>query len=256
MHKNVPNQIEKIYPLRVSDFDRNNRILPSSVLDIFQDVAGAHAEMLGISGPQILVRSLCWMLTRVRYEVVSQPKLYQPVVVKTWPVESRRIELDRDYLICDTDGNMLIKGSSQWVVMDITDREAPKLVPARDFEFGLDEYVTERAFEKPFGRAVYQNVVSESPYVCRSGYTDLDMNGHVNNIKYANFALNAISSELTKDSETVAFRIDYTKEIREGDILNVHYTVTENPDGTREFVCRGTTNTVPVNFGAKFTVAN
>ena len=254
MSSNIPNFITKNYPLRVSDFDRNNKILPSSVLDIFQDVAGIHAEMLGISGPQILERSLCWMITRGRYEVVKQPKLYQTVVVKTWPVESRRIELDRDYEIRSEDGELLIKGTSQWVVMDITDRSAPKLVPARDFDIGLDEYVTDRAFEGAFTRVVYKSVECDEPYLCRSGYTDLDMNGHVNNVKYSSFALNAIARELSASTEISGVRIDYVKEVLEGDVLKIHHTVKENEDGTLEFLCRGATDAAPVNFGVKFTV--
>ena len=254
MSNKIPNLITKNYPLRVSDFDRNNKILPASVLDIFQDVAGVHAEMLGISGPQILEKNLCWMITRGRYEVIKQPRLYQNVVVKTWPVESRRIELDRDYEICAEDGELLIKGTSQWVVMDITDRSSPKLVPARDFEIGLDEYVTERTFERAFTRAVYNNIESDEPYLCRSGYTDLDMNGHVNNVKYASFALNAIAHELPAGAEICDFRIDYTKEVLEGDVLKIHHAKSENEDSSLTFTCRGATDGTPVNFGVKLTV--
>lgn len=249
-----PNFIEKTYNLRLSDFDRYNRIHPASVLDLFQDMAGAHATILGISGIDLLKKNQCWMLTRIRYEVVQQPKLYQRVVVKTWPIESRRVELDRDYLICDTDGNILIKGTSQWVVMDITDRFSPKLVPARDFELGLNEYITERTFERAFTRTVYNSISSDEPYLCRSGYTDLDMNGHVNNIKYASFALNAISKDLKNDFEIVGFRIDYTKEVLEGQILRIHHQSTDNADGFQSVLCRGETDGATINFGVIFTV--
>ena len=249
-----PNFIEKTYNLRLSDFDRYNRIHPASVLDLFQDMAGAHATILGISGIDLLKKNQCWMLTRIRYEVVQQPKLYQRVVVKTWPIESRRIELDRDYLICDTDGNILIKGTSQWVVMDITDRSSPKLVPARDFELGLNEYITERTFERAFTRTVYNSISSDEPYLCRSGYTDLDMNGHVNNIKYASFALNAISKDLKNDFEIVGFRIDYTKEVLEGQILRIHHQSIDNADGSQSVLCRGETDGATINFGVIFTV--
>ena len=251
-----PNFLTKVYPLRVSDFDKNNRVLPSAVLDIFQDAAGAHATKLGINGIDLLRDGRCWMLTRVRYDVLKQPALYQDLVVKTWPVESKRIELDRDFLIYDENDELLIRGSSQWVVMDISDRESPKLVPARDFEFGLDEYVTERSFERAFPRAVYGEIVSENPYPCRSEYSDLDMNDHVNNIKYAKFALNAVATELTASSEISAFRIDFSKEVRAGELLNVHYKRVENSDGTIDLICRGETEATPSNFTVKFTVKN
>lgn len=252
MSNKAPNLIVKDYPLRVSDFDKHNRILPSAVLDIFQDVAGVHAKMLAISGPELLERGLCWMLTRVRYEILRQPELYQTVSVKTWPIESRRIELDRDFEVNSESGELIIRGSSQWVVMDITDRSAPKLVPARVFEFGLEEYVSTRAFERAFGRAVYNGIECDRPYVCRSRYTDLDMNGHVNNIKYADLTLSAIEDTLN-GGEIVDFRIDYVKEILEGDEIAIHTSTEQNDDGTLAITCRGEANGNAVNFGVRCT---
>lgn len=246
--------ITKKYPLRVSDFDRYNRILPSSVLDLFQDAAGIHADSLGVSGPQLLKRNLCWMLTKVRYEVLKQPSLYSDVVVKTWPIESHRIELDRDYEIYSESGELLIRGTSSWVVMDITDRSAPKLVMARDFELGLDEYLTERTFEKAFGRVVYNKVECVSPYVVCPAFTDLDMNGHVNNIKYASFALSAISGLLSADKSVYNARIDYSKELLTGETLRIHTEKRECEDGASEILCRGESDSCPLHFGVRFIV--
>ena len=254
MNSAKPNILEKLYPLRLSDFDKNNRLLPSSVLDLFQDAAGAHATLLGKSGPDLAKIHQCWMLTRIRYEVIRQPKLYEEVTVRTWPIESRRIELDRDYLILDKNGEILIKGTSQWVVMDISDREAPKLVPARDFELGVEEYLTERTFERAFPRAVYNGIVSDEPYLCRSCYTDLDMNCHVNNTKYANFALSSFGETLSQNAEIMGFRIDYTKEVRDGEILRIHHQRQENDDGTFDIICRGETDEAPIKFGVKFNI--
>ena len=40
------NYLERKYHLRTSDFDMRSRILPASVLDLFQDAAGEHAKVL------------------------------------------------------------------------------------------------------------------------------------------------------------------------------------------------------------------
>jgi len=41
---------EKDYFLRTSDFDCKGRLKPSSVLELFQNVAGEHATVLGAAG--------------------------------------------------------------------------------------------------------------------------------------------------------------------------------------------------------------
>lgn len=239
------NYLERKYHLRTSDFDMCNRILPSSVLDLFQDAAGEHAKALGIGYYDLLPDNRCWMILRLRYEVIQQPRLFSDVIVKTWPIESKRLEFERDYVISDTEGNVLIKGTSAWAILDVTDREKPSFVMARDFSFGIDEYVSERALEGRFERLTPKFEADTAPFMTKSGYTDIDTNGHVNNIKYANFILNAL--DLPAERSIRAFRIDYVKEILSGSEISIYSKIEEN-----SILCRGETDTV--NFLAKITI--
>ena len=240
------NHLERTYHLRTSDFDMRNRILPSSVLDLFQDAAGEHAASLGVGYYDLSPENKCWMILRTRYEVIRQPKLFSDVTVRTWPIESRRIEFDRDYIMYDTEGNELVKGTSQWAILDVSDREKPQLVMARNFELGLDEYIPDRALDGRFERLAPNFEADGEPYVTRSGYTDLDTNEHVNNIKYANFILNAV--DLPHDAEISSFRIDYVKEITDGAEINIF----TKRDGDA-ILCRGEAGD-KVSFTAKLTV--
>ena len=90
---------EKEYYLRANDFDRYNRIKPSAVLEIFQDAAGQHAIELGVGFEDMFKRSYLWVLTRIKLQILSQPKSYQRVVVKTWPLTPNRLSYRRDYFI-------------------------------------------------------------------------------------------------------------------------------------------------------------
>ena len=242
----MQNYLERKYHLRTSDFDMRSRILPSSLLDLFQDAAGEHAKMLGVGYDRLSKDNKCWMILRLRYEVVRQPKMFSSVIVKTWPVESRRLEFDRDYIITDTDGNLLIRGTSAWAILDIADREKPSLVMARDFDIGLDEYIIERALDGRFERLAPKFEADGAPFTAKTGYTDIDTNGHVNNIKYANFILNAL--RLPADKEIAAFRIDYLKEVMSDSEIDI-YSKAENDT----VVCRGESGGA-INFTAKLTL--
>ena len=61
---------EKEYTLRASDFDRYLRIKPSSVLELFQDAAGQHAEEIGVGYEEMAKRSYAWVLTKVKLKFV------------------------------------------------------------------------------------------------------------------------------------------------------------------------------------------
>lgn len=240
------NYLERTYHLRTSDFDMRNRILPSSILDLFQDSASEHASSLGVGYYDLLPQNRCWMILRIRYEVIKQPRLFSDVTVRTWPIESRRIEFDRDYVMYDEDGNILVKGTAQWAILDVSDREKPQLVMARSFDLGLEEYVSERALEGRFERLAPGFAADGAPYVTKSGYTDIDTNGHVNNIKYSNFILNAL--DLSAEKEICSFRIDYLKEIMSGSDIRISSRTEENT-----VLCRGESGDT-VNFTAKITL--
>ena len=82
---------QKEYELRAADFDRWDRIRPASVLSLFQDVAGIHANELGIGFAALMERKTIWVLTKVRYELVGTPRRYERVRVRTWPLPPARI---------------------------------------------------------------------------------------------------------------------------------------------------------------------
>ena len=129
MEKNV---FEKEFELRISDFDCFDKIKPSVILDFFQDVAGEHADILSVGFNDLIKKDLIWVLVRTKYEVIKEPNLYSKIKIKTWPHPKGRIDFDRDYLILDENNNILIKGTSKWVIVNYKTR---RLSLTKDIDF-------------------------------------------------------------------------------------------------------------------------
>ena len=53
---------EEKYRLRISDFDCYDRITPCCILDLAQDIAGKHADILGIGYQDFIVNNRIWVL--------------------------------------------------------------------------------------------------------------------------------------------------------------------------------------------------
>lgn len=81
---------ENNYYLRISDFDRYGKLRTSSILDLFQDVAATHANLLGIGFDAMIENETIWVLTKVKFEIVNQPDMYETVHVKTWPLSLKK----------------------------------------------------------------------------------------------------------------------------------------------------------------------
>lgn len=208
---------EREYWLRTSDFDRYGRLQPACILDLFQNAAGAHAELLGIGGTTMLEKQLMWVLTKVRYRVVRQVPMFRKVKVQTWPLPPSRIGFQREYCIRDEADNILIKGSSQWVLMHAEKRS---FMPVQDvYPMELD-FHTNQMFDGKIRRIRDFEPQGEARIV-RPGFSDIDINGHVNNTKYANFALDALCPG---EEESIAYlQIDYHRELQAGVAVHVEH---------------------------------
>ena len=235
----MKNIYAKSFNLRTSDFDCYRKISPASVLDLFQSVAGEHAALLGCGIDDLFARKLLWVLVRTKYQVISQPMMYQTVRVKTWPIAPSRIGFQREYLIEDENGAPLIKGSSDWVVIH---NEQRKIVPV-DNIYPQMEFLTEKNFDARLKKLPDFDIQGEGFLVCPA-FSQLDMNGHVNNTEYANFALDALAPDERDEIKT--FQIDYRHEVKNGEKLNIYTQRHENTilikgfngSDTVMFVCR------------------
>lgn len=208
---------EKEYTLRASDFDKYNRIKPSAILELFQDAAGQHALELGVGFDEMIKRSYLWVLTRIKFKIISNPKSYQTVIVKTWPLSPNRLSYRREYCIESESGEKLIVGSSDWVVIHSEKRRLiadPNLYPF------TDGFHTQLMFEDKLVK-VHDFETIGTPRVVNAGFSELDVNNHVNNTKYANYVMDAIAPKENNILES--FQIDYRKEVLEGTRLHIHH---------------------------------
>ena len=208
---------KKEYHLRASDFDKYDRIKLSSVLDLFQDAAGQHAQALGVGFEAMLARSYLWVLVRIKLQILSKPQRYQRVTVKTWPLAPNRLNYRREYCIESEQGEPLIIGSSEWVIIHSEKRRFvsdPSLYPFSD------HFHTEKNFEDRLTR-VPDFDATDTPYTVTPGFSELDLNNHVNNTRYASYVLDAICPE--ESFEVDLFQIDFRKEVMQGETLCVYH---------------------------------
>ena len=212
---------EMKYDLRTSDFDKFNHIKPASVLDLFQDAAGRHAEEIGVGFEAMKEHSYFWVLIKIRFQVISQPSFQQKVIVKTWPLAPNKFIYRREYSIS----------------------QRRRLVSAPDLYPFSDDFHPVMNFEEKL-EGVEDFEANTSSYSITPGFSELDVNNHVNNTKYANFVFDAINPKEEFDIDV--FQIDYRKEVLEGTQLHLYHTRKEN-----EVIAKGINNDGDTMFACK-----
>lgn len=212
---------EESHLLRANDFDTYGRIKPSAVLDLFQNAAGAHAKAIGVGFDAMMEREMLWVLVRVKFRVLQSPTMYSEVTVRTWPLPPVHASYRRETVMLDAQGRELVIGTSEWVFVHVKTR---RLVSARDVFPPDAEYETRRVFEEKDRRIPDFDDPSE-PYAVTPAFCDIDVNGHVNNTRYADYVLNALSP--TADREIETFRMEYRREVMRNETLFLRWAEQE-----------------------------
>ncbi len=223
--------------LEAEDFDAQGNLIPRQVLNLFQKAADSHATLLGVDHEAVVAHHLLWVVTQTRYQVESLPKLGETIIVTTWPTPPNRLGSKREYLMQNENNEILIKGSSNWVLMDVKSR---RLASFADI-FPENSFVNESVFAEKSPRLRDFETNSDPHTLCPDEST-IDVNGHVNNTFYADFVLSALG-----DFKGIinTFQIDYLHEVLCHEPLTL-YQKTENKtafvkglsnSGTRMFTC-------------------
>jgi acyl-ACP thioesterase len=147
---------------------------------------------------------------------VKPPKYFSNIKVKTWPKPTRRIEHNREYLMVDENDNTLIKGISNWAIINYETRS----VVRKGFEFD-GEYVTETNYLEPAKRKLDLELINPTYFEYKTTCDDLDHNGHMNNARYAELVFNTF--KIDEFRKIKSFECEYIKELKYNEDAYIMY---------------------------------
>lgn len=196
-----------------------------ALCDWLQEAAGNHASALTWGVENLQAKHLTWVLARLHLRVARWPRWREDLTVRTWPSGVVRAFAVREFRV-DLGGESLAVGTSGWVVLDTASRR-----PVRP---GAD--LAEMASRTPprVLPDVFERLPELSPAVAshevRVGRSDLDLNGHANNVRFVAWALDGLPATVADTSTLAELEIDYRAEAREGDVLAVEAAPGDGPD--------------------------
>lgn len=220
---------EQTYDVRVLDTDLFGLCRPSSVMNFLQETAASHSVELGIGREDMASSShAIWMLVRLRYTLFRPLHGDEELKVKTWYRTPHGAFIQRDFeLSCN--GERIGYALSTWVLADVNNHT---LLKAEDLIAGngasKDELFTEKLGKIRMPKEL------EEVSVRQLGYSETDVNGHINNTRYADYACDAIHFEKLTGKYVKEFQITYSAECLAGQTLHM---LCKNEDNT--FYVRG-----------------
>ncbi|KMT02998.1 hypothetical protein BVRB_8g195640 [Beta vulgaris subsp. vulgaris] len=199
-----------------------------TLMNHLQETALNHVKSAGLLGdgfgstPEMCKKNLIWVVTRMQVLVDRYPTWGDVVQVDTWVSSSGKNGMRRDWLVRDcSTGEILTRASSVWVMMNKHTRRLSKMPDEVRGEIGPHFVDTPPIIDED-GRKLPKLDDSTAEYI-RTGLTprwnDLDVNQHVNNVKYIGWILESAPQSILETHELSGMTLEYRRECGRDNML-------------------------------------
>jgi acyl-ACP thioesterase len=201
----------------------NGYLKYTDLCNLLQLTAAAHSELGGISFSDMQEFDQAWVLSRMRVEVSELPKWKDTVTIKTW---INTLENSRSVRALEVYVNerKIVGSETYWAVLNTEKRRPEALaLPYEHFEIFPKKKATKKSFSKIQLNNDKQDVVNKAVVL-----SDLDIVNHVNNVKYLEWCLDFVTTDLLLNQKIDSFEMNFMKELSLNDTVKILESSIEN----------------------------
>ena len=235
------------YPVHVEPFhvDFTGRIFLGVLGNHLLNAAGNHSQRRGWGIGALNENQYTWVLSRLCIEMEEMPMQYEDIEIRTWVESVMRLFTNRNFSILRPDGTPCGYARSVWAMIDMDTRKPCDLLSLYDGD--ILRYVVEPEENvcpiQGHGRLVFRE--ARLARTLDTYYSDVDINGHINSIKYIEHILDLFPRERYERQMVRRLEIAYKAESYLGDRLSFYtQVINDNEIGVevrkneREVVCQ------------------
>ena len=209
---------KRSYPFQIQPqyVDFQFRVTMAALGDILLTAAGINADDNGFGLRRLHEMQCAWVLSRMSIEMIRFPEQYENIQVETWVQEVGRVNTIRNFCIRDEKNEIIGNACSIWVMFDMISRRAKDLQTLD----GIHEYATGEVglIDKPIR---LDAVEGEDYDGFKVKYSDIDINGHVNSIRYIQWISDCFSLDCYRKCQVKRFEINYMNEMLFDDFVDI-----------------------------------
>ncbi|KAL9456837.1 hypothetical protein AB3S75_005961 [Citrus x aurantiifolia] len=198
-----------------------------SILNLFQETALNHVWMSGLlsngfgATHGMMRNNLIWVVSRMQVEIDHYPIWGEVVEIDTWVGASGKNGMRRDWLIrSQATGHIFARATSTWVMMNQQTRRLSK-IPAEVRAEISPWFIDKQAIIEDVPEKI-SKLDDTAKYVnsdLKPKRSDLDMNHHVNNVKYVRWMLETIPDRILESNQLSGITLEYRRECGGSDVV-------------------------------------
>ncbi len=212
------------YLVHYYEVDNNQFLKPQSIINYFEDIAILNSTAVGISLDDYANTNRGFMLLNWDIQILNLPKFGEKIKIVTTPTTFKRFLANRIYKVYNSKEELIIDGKSVWVYSDTLNRKPCQIEEDvyKKFDISSDSY-------KNFDMLTNVTPIKEGDTRKRIivQNEDIDTNNHVNNVRYADWAVGSLDAELLKKYKVAKININYKKELHLGDVTELITKINE-----------------------------
>ena len=203
-------------PFYESDAFKKMRI--SSLLAVALQISGEQSTTLGRSDVWVFERyGLFWAVIEYELTIHRLPEFNEKIIIETEATSYNKFFCYRNFSFLDENGEVLVEIRSTWVLMDKATRKIDRVLDEI-----VDPYESEKVskISRPHKFRKIDEFSDAQKIVYPVRFSALDMNGHVNNAKYYDWAADMVDFEFRKSHQPKHVFIKYNHEVLYGEEIN------------------------------------
>ncbi len=202
--------------------DYLKRLKLSSFFDIMQDGAYKNADDYGYGFYDMVDKGLIWVISRIKVIWENDAYFEDELEFSTWAKGLERLFFRRDYLL-KSNSKTVAKATALWLIIEEKSRRPQRPTVITDYQ---TKFIEESAIDE-VPRKI--DIIEDTEFVFSKSvrHCDLDINGHMNNERYVELALDALPQGYF-EKQLKTFEIEFKQESKFGDELIMTRKVLDN----------------------------
>ena len=199
--------------------DFNGNLFMGHLGNHMLNAADFHSSARGFGMKYLMTIKRSWVLSRLAIEITEMPSQYSKFNVETWVENAMKFFTSHNFKVSDENGHIYGYGRSIWAMIDTETRQPTDI-------FAIDNGAINNWIETDYpcpidkGGRVKMSTDAQFVHTINTYYNDVDINGHINSIKYIEHVLDLWPISWYQEHTIRRFEIAYVAEAHAGDTLS------------------------------------
>lgn len=213
--------------IKCYETDILTNLTPFAFMNMAQEAANLHATEINFGYDDLIKNRLAWVLSRLRIKFLNTPKWRDKTTLETWHKGNDGLFALRDFLMSDASGSPAIVAASYWLIINIDTRRIQRTDHVPGYAESKADNPRDVMEEKCEKIVAPDHIELHHEHIVQ--YSDLDMNGHTNNAKYIEWAIDSIDPAFLLNKTFKEIEISFNLESKLDDKIDLYIAdITEN----------------------------